>query len=177
MFGRTRRAVQAALAATTLPDELKAFIASLVTRTRLRLAEQLDISAELTSHFSEGLAAGKSVDALVASYGDARQSARDLRASAIAKRTPFDRAAGMFVKWGSIGVAAVLAVYLGSATVLYLREPVISFDARAIVNAQLPEAGPEGRALDIYIAALADESGRYREEWAINGVAMPPSWL
>ena len=170
MFGRTRRAVQAALAATTLPDELKAFIASLVARTRLRRAEQLDIAAELTSHFSEGLAAGKSVDALVASYGDASQSARDLRASAIAKRTPFDRAAGMFVKWGSIGVAAVLAVYLGSATVLYLREPVISLDARAAVNAQLPEPGPEGRALDLYIAALADESGRYREEWAINSV-------
>lgn len=170
MFGRTRRAVQAALAATTLPDDLKGFIASLVARTRLRRAEQLDIAAELTSHFSEGLAAGKSADALVASYGDARQSARELRASAIAKRTPFDRVVGMFVKWGSIGVAAVLAVYLGSATVLYLREPVISFDARAIVNAQLPEAGPEGRALDLYIAALADESGRYREEWAINSV-------
>jgi hypothetical protein len=162
--------VRAQLESTGLPDALRDFIASLVARTRLRRAEQLDIAAELTSHFSEGLAAGKSVDALVASYGDARQSARELRASAIAKRTPFDRAAGMFVKWGSIGVAAVPAVYLSSATVLYLREPVISFDARAIVNAQLPEAGPEGRALDLYIAALADESGRYREEWATNSV-------
>ncbi|MFN9076331.1 MAG: hypothetical protein ACK5WX_02780, partial [bacterium] len=162
--------MHATLAATALPEELKAFIGSLVARTRLRRAEQLDIAAELASHFSEGLAAGKSAEALMASYGDARQSARDLRAGAIAKRTPFDRVVGMFVKWGSIGVAAVLAVYLGSATVLYLREPVISFDARAIVNAQLPEAGPEGRALDLYIAALADESGRYREEWAINSV-------
>ncbi|MEY3143290.1 MAG: hypothetical protein RLY21_1783 [Planctomycetota bacterium] len=170
MFGRTRRAVHATLAATALPEELKAFIGSLVARTRLRRAEQLDIAAELASHFSEGLAAGKSAEALMASYGDARQSARDLRAGAIAKRGSFDRAAGMFVKWGSIGVAAVLAVYLGSATVLYLREPVISFDARAAVNARLPEAGPEGRALDIYIAALADESGRYRQEWSVKRI-------
>lgn len=170
MFGRTRRAIRARLAESGLPEDLQRFIAALVERTRLRRAEQLDIAAELTSHFGEGLAAGKSADALVASYGNARLSARELRASAIAKRTPFDRVVGMFVKWGSIGVAAVLAVYLGWATVLYLREPVISLDARAAVNAQLPEPGPEGRALDLYIAALADESGRYREEWAINGV-------
>jgi hypothetical protein len=162
--------VRAQLESTGLPDALRDFIASLVARTRLRRAEQLDIAAELTSHFSEGLAAGRTADALITAYGDGRKSARELRAGAIAKRSAFDRAADMFVKWGSIGVAAVLAVYLGSATVLYLREPVISLDARAAVNAQLPEPGPEGRALDLYIAALADESGRYREEWAINSV-------
>ena len=170
MSGRTRSAVRAQLESTGLPDALRDFIASLVARTRLRRAEQLDIAAELTSHFSEGLAAGRTADALITAYGDGRKSARELRAGAIAKRSAFDRAADMFVKWGSIGVAAVLAVYLGSATVLYLREPVISLDARAAVNAQLPEPGPEGRALDLYIAALADESGRYREEWAINSV-------
>jgi len=172
MFGRTRRAVQAALAANTLPDELKGFIASLVARTRLRRAEQLDIAAELTSHFSEGLAAGKSADALVASYGDARQSARELRASAIAKRSALDRAAGRLVKWSSIGFTALLAVYLGSATAIYLREPVIAFDARAAVNARLPKAGPEGRALELYIAALGDEEGRYRGEWFAEHLIM-----
>lgn len=170
MFGRTRRAVQASLAATTLPDELKAFVATLVARTRLRRAEQLDLAAELTSHFAEGLAAGKSAEALIARYGDARQSARELRAGAIAKRTPFDRAAGTLVKWCSIGSAMVLAVYLGSATVIYLRQPVISFDARAAINARLPQVGPEGRALDLYIAALGDQDGRYREEWLGNKV-------
>jgi len=159
MFGRTRRAVQAALAATTLPDELKAFIALLVARTRLRRAEQLDIAAELTSHFSEGLAAGRTADALIAAYGDARQSARELRASAIAKRGALDRAAGVLVKWSGIGAAAVFAVYLGSAAALYFREPVISFDARAAVNARLPKAGPEGRALELYAAALGERGG------------------
>jgi hypothetical protein len=162
--------VRAQLESTGLPDALRDFIASLVARTRLRRAEQLDIAAELTSHFSEGLAAGRTADALITAYGDGRKSARELRAGAIAKRSAFDRAADMFVKWGSIGVAAVLAVYLGSATVLYLREPVISLDARAAVNAQLPEPGPEGRALDLYIAALADESGRYRQEWSVKSI-------
>ena len=170
MSGRTRSAVRAQLESTGLPDALRDFIASLVARTRLRRAEQLDIAAELTSHFSEGLAAGRTADALITAYGDGRKSARELRAGAIAKRSAFDRAADMFVKWGSIGVAAVLAVYLGSATVLYLREPVISLDARAAVNAQLPEPGPEGRALDLYIAALADESGRYRQEWSVKSI-------
>jgi hypothetical protein len=170
MLGRTRKAVRTRLDATPLPTELRAFIASLVARTKLRRAEQLDIAAELASHFSEGLAAGKSTETLIASYGDVRQSACELRASAIAKRGPLDRATGTLVRWSSIGVAAVLAVYLGSATVLYLREPVTSFDARAAVNARLPEPGPEGRALDLYIAALADENGRYREEWSSKSV-------
>lgn len=156
MFGRTRRAIRARLAESGLPEDLQRFIAALVARTRLRRAEQLDIAAELTSHFSEGLAAGRSADALIAAYGDARQSARELRASAIAKRSALDRAAGVLVKWSGIGAAAVFAAYLGSAAALYFREPVISFDARAAVNARLPKAGPEGRALELYAAALGE---------------------
>lgn len=170
MFGRAGRAVRFRLESTALPSDIKSLIALVVARTKLRRAEQLEIAAELVSHFSEGLAAGKSTETLIASYGDVRQSARELRASAIAKRGALDRATGTLVRWSSIGVAAVLAVYLGSATALYLREPVISFDARAAVNARLPEPGPEGRALDLYIAALSDENGRYREEWSIKSV-------
>jgi hypothetical protein len=165
MLGRTRSAVRARLDAAPLPTELRAFIASLVARTKLRRAEQLDIAAELASHFSEGLAAGKSAETLVASYGDARQSAHDLRAGAIAKRHPLDRAAGSLFKWSAIGVAAAIAVYLASATAIYLREPVVSFDAQSAWNARLPKPGPEGRALDLYISALGDESGRRRGEW------------
>jgi hypothetical protein len=165
MLGRTRSAVRARLDATPLPTELRAFIASLVARTKLRRAEQLDIAAELASHFSEGLASGKSAETLVASYGDARQSAHDLRAGAIAKRHPLDRAAGVLVKWSALGVTAAIAVYLASATAIYLREPVISFDAQAALTARLPRPGPEGRALDLYIAALGDDEGRYRDKW------------
>jgi hypothetical protein len=125
----------------------------------------MDIAAELSSHFREGLAVGKTADALLASYGEVARSARELRAGAIAKRGPLDRAAGTLMKWSGVGVAVVSVAYLASAVVLYSREPVISFDARAAANARIPTAGPEGRALDIYIAALADENGRYREEW------------
>ena len=171
MFGRTRCAVQAALAATMLCDELKSFIASLVARTGLRRTEQLDIAAELASHFCEGLATGKSVEALIASYGDVQQSARELRASAIAKRGSLDRAAGTLVKCTSIGVAALLVVYLGSASVVYFREPVISFDATAALQARLPKPGAEGRALELYITALGDADGRYRGEWFATGIA------
>ncbi|MBI1303826.1 MAG: hypothetical protein GC172_08575 [Phycisphaera sp.] len=165
MFGRTRRSVRARLAETGLPAGLQDFIARLVARTRLRRDEQMDIAAELSSHFREGLAVGKTADALLASYGEVARSARELRAGAIAKRGPLDRAAGTLMKWSGVGVAVVSVAYLASAAVLYSREPVIAFDARAAANARIPTAGPEGRALDIYIAALADENGRYREEW------------
>ena len=177
MMRRSRQIVNAQLAKTALPDEVRAFIGSLVGRTRLRGAEQREIAAELASHFSEGLAAGKSATELLAAYGDERESAREMRAAAIAKRSALDRAAGALVKWGGIGAAAVFAAYLGSAGALYFREPVISFDARAAMNARLPKAGPEGRALEIYAAALGEWGRRNRGDWVVPGIDAPTEAL
>ncbi|MFM1869096.1 MAG: hypothetical protein RL591_2504, partial [Planctomycetota bacterium] len=46
-------------------------------------------------------------------------------------------------------------------TLLYFKQPVIAFDGVQAINAQVPKAGPEGRALDVYIKALGDGQGVY----------------
>ena len=160
MLGMKKRAVRARIEVASLPEEIGRFIAEIVHRTRLRRDEQLDVANELLSHFAEGLAAGKSARDLMAAYGDARVSARALRQSAIAKRGPLDRSVGSVLRWGSISTAAVATLYLGYASVLAFREPVISFDAVAAVNARMPKPGAEGAAIDLYLATLSNEEDR-----------------
>jgi hypothetical protein len=160
MFGMKKRAVRARITSAGLPEEIGRFVAEVVRRTRLRRDEQLDVASELLSHFAEGLAAGKSARDLMTAYGDPRTSARALRQSAIAKRAPIDRAAGALLRYGSIATAALVVAYLGYATMLSFREPVISFDAVAAVNARMPKPGAEGAAIDLYVATLSNEEGR-----------------
>ena len=59
MFGSKKRAVRARIAQAGLPDGIARFVADVVRRTRLRRAEQVDVAAELVSHFAEGIAAGR----------------------------------------------------------------------------------------------------------------------
>jgi len=155
-----KRAVHARITSAGLPEEIGRFVAEIVRRTRLRRDEQLDVANELLSHFAEGLAAGKSARDLIAAYGDPHISARGIRQSAIAKRGALDRAIGSCIRWGSFATAAVVTLYLGYATVLSFRAPVVSFDAVAAVNARMPKPGAEGAAIDLYVAKLSNEEGR-----------------
>ena len=75
MFGSKKRAVRARIAQAELPDGIARFVADVVRRTRLRRAEQVDVAAELVSHFAEGIAAGRGeahqcCDVCVACVGD-----------------------------------------------------------------------------------------------------------
>jgi len=164
MFGSKKRAVRARIAQAGLPDGIARFVADVVRRTHLRRAEQVDVAAELVSHFAEGIAAGRGEAQLIAAYGDPKASARDLRRSAIAKRGALDRAIGSLVKWGSVATACFAGGYLLYASTLFFRSPVISLDAEAAANARMPTAGAEGRAIDLYMQALADEKGVYVPE-------------
>lgn len=159
MFGTKKRAVRARLAESRLPAEVTAFIADVVRSTRLRRSEQIEVANELASHFAEGLAAGRTSGDLIRTYGDARTSARSLRQSAMAKRAPIDRAAGALLRYGAIATAGLAVAYLGYATMLSLRDPVVSFDATAAVNARMPKPGAEGAAIDVYISALSGDEG------------------
>ncbi len=164
MFGSKKRAVRARIAQAGLPDGIARFVADVVRRTRLRRAEQVDVAAELVSHFAEGIAAGRGEAQLIAAYGDPKASARDLRRSAIAKRGALDRAIGSMVKWTSVATACFVGGYLLYASTLFFRSPVISLDAEAAANARMPKAGAKGRAIDLYMQALADEKGVYVPE-------------
>ena len=160
MFGSKKRAVRARIAQAALPAEVSRFIAEVVRRTRLRRAEQIDVAGELVSHFAEGIAAGRAERDLIAAYGDPKSSARELRRSTITKRHALDRAIGGAFKWSAIAIAGSCALYLGYATVLRFRQPVISFDAAAVVNAGMPKPGREGRAFDLYLERLSTAEGK-----------------
>jgi len=160
MLGSKKRAVRARIAQAALPAEVSRFIAAVVRRTRLRRAEQVDVAGELVSHFAEGLAAGRAERDLIAAYGDPKSSARELRRSTIAKRHTLDRALGGAFKWSAIAIAGSCALYLGYATVLSFRQPVISFDAAEVVNAGMPKPGREGRAFDLYLERLSNAEGK-----------------
>lgn len=165
MLGRTRRAVRSRLAATDLPVGIVDFIASVVRRTKLRRAEQLDVASELASHFAEGMSRGKSPADLVREFGEPRSSARALRDSAISKRHAADRAFGALCTWSLRATVAAAAGYLVAAAALYFREPTISIDGNAVINAWVASPGPEGAALDLYVRALAGPDGGWDPRW------------
>ena len=75
-----------------LPRDIGVLVDSVSRLTKLRAHERADIKRELTAHFFDGLDTGKSADELIANFGDARTSAKLLRAGAMAKRSPLDRA-------------------------------------------------------------------------------------
>lgn len=170
MFGSKKRAVRGRIAQAGLPDGIARFVADVVSRTRLRRAEQVDVAAELVSHFAEGIAAGRGESALIAAFGDPKASARDLRRSAIAKRGALDRAIGSLAKWGSVATGCFVGGYILYASALFLRSPVISLDAAAAANARMPKAGSDGRAIDLYMQALANEQGVYVHDHASRDV-------
>ncbi len=159
MPGATARAVRDAVATRALPPEIAELIARVVRRTRLRHAEQIDIAAELSSHFAEGLARGTDAATLMRDFGDARATARRLRHGAIAKRSPADRAIRLVLRGAGAFIAALAFAYVLSALWLSTRTPTISFDALADAQATMPVPGPEGSAVSTYLRALAGPDG------------------
>ena len=161
---RTARAVRVHISEAGLPADIARCIELVARATRLRRDEQLDVAAELVSHFREGIAAGKDASRLIADFGDVRQTARDIRRATIAKRNPVDRAITAMFTWTSRAAAVAGAAYLVSACVLYFREPTISFDGRAAIEARRIATGAEGRAIDLYREAFAGPDGYSRAE-------------
>lgn len=172
MFGRTRRAVRARVAEAELPQVVARCIEQVARSTRLRPAEQIDVASELASHFREGLAAGRSADELVRDFGDVRRSARDIRRATIAKRHVADRIIGGACMWSLRAGSVLVAGYLAWAVSLQFREPVISFDGRAAIEATRPKPGAEGRAIDLYREAFAGADGAPRTDLGDREIAL-----
>ncbi len=123
-----------------LPGELAELVARVARRTRLRRRERAEIAAELEAHFRDGLAAGKSAGDLQAAFGDEMVAARGLRAGAMRKRSPLDRALRRVRQAVVWTLVAGVALWLLAAWRLWTREPVISFDAVAAYRERLPVA-------------------------------------
>ncbi len=153
---------------TPLPREVAALIASVVGRTRLRGAERNDIARELAAHFRDGLADAKSPAQLISAFGDVKQSAAQLRAGAIAKRSPLDRALRTLRIAAGWCIVAVAIPYCVSIGYLYLNAPVISFDVTERLNALLPQVAEKDRGWPLFkqgMIALADPADGTATEW------------
>lgn len=159
MPGATARAVREQVALRGLPREIAALVESVVRRTRLRRAEQVDIAAELSSHFAEGLARGADAASLLRDFGEPRATARRLRHGAIAKRSPADRAVRLALRGMGSSLVALAVAYVLSAVWLSTRTPNIAFNAIAEAQAKMPVPGPEGSAVSTYLRALAGPDG------------------
>lgn len=159
MPGATERAVRETVARRGLPPQVASLILHVVRRTRLRHAEQIDIAAELASHFAEGLARSADAESLIRDFGEPRATARRLRHGAIAKRSPMDRAMRLALRGLGASAAALVAAYVLSAIWLSTRTPTIAFDALAEAQARMPVPGPEGSAVATYLRALAGPDG------------------
>lgn len=136
-----------------IPASLASVVDTVVRRTRLRRHERSEIAAELSAHFRDGLASGRSVDELVVAFGDPHSAARELRRGAIAKRSRFDRATRLALLAAGWGLAALVVVYLVATMHIATLRPVRSFDALAAYRDLLPET--DAPAWPIYLESLA----------------------
>ena len=140
-----------------LPAEVSDLCARVARKTRLRRREREDVRRELASHFHEALAAGRRPAEAVEAFGDPAVAARSLRAAAIAKRSPLDRALGQAFRVAGWVSAGALALYATFAAYLWSRSPVISIDSLAQYRARLASpARPEDNAWPLYQQAFLE---------------------
>jgi hypothetical protein len=140
-----------------LPAELAAVVRRVTKATRLRRAERADVMAELTSHFEEALASGRSAAQAMDEFGDPKAAARGLRAAAIAKRSALDRALGEMLRWTGWAVAATVLAYAGFVAYLSLQAPAITMDAlAALAERTAKPATPDDDAWPVYRRAFLD---------------------
>jgi uncharacterized membrane protein len=92
----------------------------------LPLQAQADIAADYETHFSEGVAAGRSEADIAAALGDPERLARELRAEAGLKRwetqrNPESAAAAVFavLGLGAVDVLVLLPILIGIVSVLF----------------------------------------------------------
>ena len=140
---------------TDLPQNVRNLIAQVAKKTKLRKAERADVQRELTSHFQEALASGKSADDVVRAYGDAQACAKNLRIAVIAKRSPIDRAFGLTFMWSARAVGAFVLLYAVVAISMSFNTPKVSFDPVKRYRESLPVAkSPDQVAWPAYRDAL-----------------------
>jgi hypothetical protein len=170
----------------TLDPQLAALAQRVARMTKLRRAERGDVERELTSHFRESVAAGRSSAETIESFGNPTVAARDLRAAAIAKRSPLDRAVGQSLRFTAYALVCIVVVYTAFAAYLHFQSPVIKVDTLAAYRARLASpTKPEDNAWPLYRSAflalglaLADPEQKSEGAIAVKEGPFPgmPEW-
>jgi hypothetical protein len=139
-----------------MPPTLRGVIRETVRRTRLLRLEKSEVASELIAHFRDGLTAGHSADALIASFGDSRIAARLIRRAKKRDRSlPLKATIASFKALGVL-VLVLVVTYAVLAARYYgvKRGPVVDYLPQFTAAARaVPE---DQRAWPIYRQALLD---------------------
>jgi hypothetical protein len=142
------------LPAVALPSPLASVVAEVVTATRLSPNEQRDVGRELRDHFADGLAAKKTVDELLASFGNISQAAQMIRRAKIRNR-PWTWRAWTISKRSAATLAAVVVLFWSFLFIrFHTARPVISRDYLAEMDRPFAGIPEEDRAWPLYREAM-----------------------
>lgn len=142
--------VRAIVAASGLPELVRARVLDTVKRTRLSRREKAGIAGELVGHFADGLEAGVSADEILSGFGDARATAKLMRRAKLRCRAWPRRAMRRIGQ--ALGVLVV--VYAVAAIYFAAGRPQVSVDYLARMNAAALAVPEEDRAWPVYREAL-----------------------
>lgn len=139
-----------------LPEPAKELVHRVVRRTRLWKREKADVAEELIAHFTDGLAAGETGDALVEAFGDERRAAKLIRR---AKRR--NRPLAWHAMRGlRLMIGGLVVLYAGLAVYFHLGRPSPKVDYVAILNEPIGQIPEDQRAWPLYREALMGMSAR-----------------
>ncbi|HEX5471280.1 MAG TPA: hypothetical protein VFW73_05310, partial [Lacipirellulaceae bacterium] len=157
------------IAAADLPAELAETVREVVGRSRLWRREKVDVAAELVAHFQDGLAAGRSPQDLLTSFGD------PAAASQLIRRAKKRGRSFLWHGWhyGWITLVALMVLYIATGLWMATGKPSIKTDYLAIINRKAASASKDERAWPIYRDALLSMAGAATDATSLlNTIAM-----
>ena len=135
-------------------NHLSDLICQVARRTRLWRVERVDIAHEMAEHFRDGLAAGRTAEQLVESFGDLRQAARLIRRAKLRARPLFWRMWRRVLQGLAAVAALVVGCYLFLAIRLFAHHPTIAHNYRLDLIAPTQGVPEADRAWPFYREAL-----------------------
>jgi len=135
-----------------LPDTARELILRVVKRTRLWRLEKAAVAEELIAHFADALDAGRPIDSVVERFGDENAAVKLIRRAKKRNRPLVWHA----LRFATYGVWALLLSYSVVFANFYLRQPVVSVDYLAQINADALALPPEKRAWPMLERAMVN---------------------
>lgn len=146
--------------ATDVPKPLRDAVLRVTKRTRLWRSEKVDVANELLAHFTDGIAAGDSVDDLVATFGDQRLAAKLIRRSRKRNRPLPWRAFARLRQGVGFAMLGVMVLYAGLTVRFFIGHPSPSVDYVARATADLAGIPESERGWPLYRQALLSLGGQ-----------------
>lgn len=137
-----------------LPIPVAELILRVVRKSRLWREERMDVARELIAHFSDGLAAGRTAEQLVADFGDPVRASRLIRQGKLRTRPYWWQAWWYSTRFSLAALAFGILVYVALAARFYWGKPLLAHNYVREINERraVPD---EDRAWPLYREASA----------------------